>query len=129
MQVLGSVGRPPTLRRHLAVAQQHEAVQAVARAVRRARTDLRDSHRPIGSFLFVGPTGVGKTEVARALAETLFGNEEAMLKLDMSEFMESHNVSRLTGSPPGYVGFDQAGQLTEAVRRHPYSVVLFDEIE
>jgi ATP-dependent Clp protease ATP-binding subunit ClpC len=114
---------------HRRVIGQHEAVQAVARAVRRARTDLRDSHRPIGSFLFVGPTGVGKTEVARALAETLFGDEEAMLKLDMSEFMESHHVSRLTGSPPGYVGFDQAGQLTEAVRRHPYSVVLFDEIE
>ena len=114
---------------HRRVIGQHEAVQAVARAVRRARTDLRDSRRPIGSFLFVGPTGVGKTEVARALAETLFGNEEAMLKLDMSEFMESHHASRLTGSPPGYVGYDQAGQLTEAVRRRPYSVVLFDEIE
>lgn len=114
---------------HRRVIGQHEAVQAVARAVRRARTDMRDSHRPIGSFLFVGPTGVGKTEVARALAETLFGDEEAMLKLDMSEFMESHHVSRLTGSPPGYVGYEQAGQLTEAVRRHPYSVVLFDEIE
>ncbi|HKV58785.1 MAG TPA: ATP-dependent Clp protease ATP-binding subunit, partial [Ktedonobacteraceae bacterium] len=114
---------------HRRVIGQHEAVQAVARAVRRARTDLRDSRRPIGSFLFVGPTGVGKTEVARALAETLFGDEEVMLKLDMSEFMESHHVSRLTGSPPGYVGYDQAGQLTEAVRRHPYSVVLFDEIE
>ncbi|MGH2496942.1 MAG: ATP-dependent Clp protease ATP-binding subunit [Ktedonobacteraceae bacterium] len=114
---------------HRRVIGQHEAVQAVACAVRRARTDLRDSRRPIGSFLFVGPTGVGKTEVARALAETLFGDEEAMLKLDMSEFMESHHVSRLIGSPPGYVGYDQAGQLTEAVRRHPYSVVLFDEIE
>jgi ATP-dependent Clp protease ATP-binding subunit ClpC len=114
---------------HRRVIGQHEAVQAVARAVRRARTDLRDSHRPIGSFLFVGPTGVGKTEVARALAETLFGDEEAMLKLDMSEFMESHHVSRLIGSPPGYVGYGQAGQLTEAVRRRPYSVVLFDEIE
>jgi len=114
---------------HRRVIGQHEAVQAVARAVRRARTDLRDSRRPIGSFLFVGPTGVGKTEVARALAETLFGDEEAMLKLDMSEFMESHHVARLTGSPPGYAGYDQAGQLTEAVRRHPYSVVLFDEIE
>jgi len=97
--------------------------------VRRARADMRDSHRPIGSFLFVGPTGVGKTEVARALAETLFGDEEAMLKLDMSEFMESHHVSRLLGSPPGYVGYEQAGQLTEAVRRRPYSVLLFDEIE
>ncbi|HLX56865.1 MAG TPA: ATP-dependent Clp protease ATP-binding subunit [Ktedonobacteraceae bacterium] len=114
---------------HRRVIGQHEAVQAVARAVRRARTDLRDSSRPIGSFLFVGPTGVGKTEVARALAETLFGDEEAMLKLDMSEFMESHNVSRLLGSPPGYVGYEQAGQLTEAVRRRPYSVLLFDEIE
>ncbi len=114
---------------HRRVIGQHEAVQAIARAVRRARTDLRDSRRPVGSFLFVGPTGVGKTEVARALAEALFGNEDAMLKLDMSEFMESHHVARLTGSPPGYVGFDQAGQLTEAVRRRPYSVVLFDEIE
>jgi ATP-dependent Clp protease ATP-binding subunit ClpC len=114
---------------HRRVIGQHEAVQAVARAVRRARTDLRDSRRPIGSFLFVGPTGVGKTEVARALAEALFGDEEAMVKLDMSEFMESHHVARLTGSPPGYVGFDQAGQLTEAVRRRPYSVILFDEIE
>ncbi|HVB73452.1 MAG TPA: ATP-dependent Clp protease ATP-binding subunit [Ktedonobacteraceae bacterium] len=114
---------------HQRVIGQHEAVQAVARAVRRARADMRDSHRPIGSFLFVGPTGVGKTEVARALAETLFGDEEAMLKLDMSEFMESHHVSRLLGSPPGYVGYEQAGQLTEAVRRRPYSVLLFDEIE
>ena len=114
---------------HRRVIGQHEAVQAIARAVRRARTDVRDSSRPIGSFLFVGPTGVGKTEVARALAETLFGDEEAMVKLDMSEFMESHHAARLTGSPPGYVGYDQAGQLTEAVRRRPYSVVLFDEIE
>lgn len=114
---------------HRRVIGQHEAIQAVARAVRRARTDLRDSRRPIGSFLFVGPTGVGKTEVARALAEALFGDEEAMVKLDMSEFMESHHVARLTGSSPGYVGFDQAGQLTEAVRRRPYSVVLFDEFE
>jgi ATP-dependent Clp protease ATP-binding subunit ClpC len=114
---------------HRRVIGQHEAVQAVARAVRRARADLRDSRRPIGSFLFVGPTGVGKTEVARALAESLFGDEEAVVKLDMSEFMESHHVARLTGSPPGYVGFDRAGQLTEAVRRRPYSVVLFDEIE
>lgn len=114
---------------HRRIIGQHEAVQAVARAVRRARTDLRDNRRPIGSFLFVGPTGVGKTEVARALAEALFGDEDAMIKLDMSEFMESHHAARLTGSPPGYVGFDQAGQLTEAVRRRPYSVVLFDEIE
>ncbi len=114
---------------HKRVIGQHEAVQAVARAVRRSRTNLRDSRRPIGSFLFVGPTGVGKTELASALAGTLFGDESAMLKLDMSEFMEQHSVSRLIGSPPGYVGHDSAGQLTEAVRRRPYSVVLFDEIE
>src|SRR5438270_7388452 len=108
---------------------QHAAVQAVARAVRRSRTDLRDGRRPIGSFIFVGPTGVGKTELGRALAAVLFGNENALIKLDMSEFMESHHVSRLVGAPPGYVGYDQAGQLTEAVHRRPYSVVLFDEIE
>lgn len=114
---------------HQRVIGQHEAVQAVAKAVRRARTDLRDSRRPIGSFIFVGSTGVGKTELARALAETLFGDENALLKLDMSEFMESHHASRLIGAPPGYVGYDQAGQLTEAVRRRPYSVVLFDEVE
>ena len=114
---------------HKRIIGQHEAVQAVAKAVRRSRTNLRDSHRPIGSFLFVGPTGVGKTELARALAGTLFGDESAMLKLDMSEFMENHTVSRLIGAPPGYVGHDSAGQLTEAVRRRPYSVVLLDEIE
>lgn len=114
---------------HQRVIGQHEAVQAVAKAVRRSRTDLRDSRRPIGSFIFVGPTGVGKTELARALAASLFGNENALIKLDMSEFMESHSVTRLIGAPPGYIGYDQAGQLTEAVHRRPYSIVLFDEIE
>ena len=114
---------------HQRVIGQDEAVQAVAKAVRRSRAKLSDSRRPVGSFIFVGPTGVGKTELARALAETLFGNENAMIKLDMSEFMESHHASRLVGAPPGYVGYDQGGQLTEAVRRRPYSVVLFDEIE
>ncbi len=114
---------------HKRVIGQHEAIGAVARAVRRSRTNLRDSKRPIGSFLFVGPTGVGKTELARALAEALFGDEDALIKLDMSEFMENHTVSRLIGAPPGYIGYDGAGQLTEAVRRRPYSVVLLDEIE
>jgi ATP-dependent Clp protease ATP-binding subunit ClpC len=97
--------------------------------VRRSRAELRDPRRPIGSFVFVGPTGVGKTELARALAGALFGSDDAMIKLDMSEFMEGHNAARLVGAPPGYVGYDQAGQLTEAVRRKPYSVILFDEIE
>jgi ATP-dependent Clp protease ATP-binding subunit ClpC len=114
---------------HKRVIGQHEAVCAVAGAIRRSRTHLRDPRRPIGSFIFVGPTGVGKTELARALAASLFGSEDAMLKLDMSEFMESHNSARLVGSPPGYIGYQQAGQLTEFVRRHPYSVLLFDEIE
>jgi ATP-dependent Clp protease ATP-binding subunit ClpB len=102
---------------------------AVSEAVRRARAGLKDPKRPIGSFLFLGPTGVGKTELARALAEFLFDDETAMVRLDMSEYMEKFSVSRLVGSPPGYVGYEEGGQLTEAVRRHPYSVVLFDEIE
>ncbi len=114
---------------HRRIIGQDEAVTAVARAVRRSRAELRDPRRPIGSFVFVGPTGVGKTELARALAGALFGSDDAMIKLDMSEFMEGHNAARLVGAPPGYVGYDQAGQLTEAVRRKPYSVVLFDEIE
>jgi ATP-dependent Clp protease ATP-binding subunit ClpC len=114
---------------HKRVIGQHEAVCAVANAVRRSRAFIRDPRRPIGSFIFVGPTGVGKTELARALTASLFGSEDAMLKLDMSEFMESHNSARLIGSPPGYVGYQHAGQLTEFVRRRPYSVILFDEIE
>jgi ATP-dependent Clp protease ATP-binding subunit ClpC len=114
---------------HKRVIGQHEAVCAVASAVRRSRTHLCDPRRPIGSFIFVGPTGVGKTELARALAAALFGSEDALLKLDMSEFMESHNSARLVGAPPGYIGYQQAGQLTEFVRRNPYSVILFDEIE
>jgi len=114
---------------HRRVVGQQEAVQAVSRAIRRSRMGVCDSRRPIGSFVFVGPTGVGKTELARALAATLFGDENAILKFDMSEFMESHNISRLVSAPPGYAGYDQAGQLTEAVRRRPYCVVLFDEVE
>jgi ATP-dependent Clp protease ATP-binding subunit ClpB len=108
---------------------QSQAVAAVAAAVRRARAGLKDPNRPIGSFLFLGPTGVGKTELARALAEFLFDDEHAMIRIDMSEYQEKHTVSRLVGAPPGYVGYDQGGQLTEAVRRHPYSVVLLDEME
>lgn len=114
---------------HQRVIGQDEAVVAVSRAVRRARAGLKDPKRPIGSFIFLGPTGVGKTELARALAEALFGDEEAMVRFDMSEYMEKHTVSRLLGAPPGYVGYEEAGQLTETVRQHPYSVVLFDEIE
>ncbi len=102
---------------------------AIAEAVRRTRAGLGDPDRPVGSFLFLGPTGVGKTELAKALAEALFGDEDRMIRLDMSEFQERHTVSRLVGAPPGYVGYDEAGQLTEAVRRNPYSVVLLDEIE
>ena len=114
---------------HERVIGQDRAVKAVAEAVRRARAGIKDPNRPVGSFIFLGPTGVGKTELARTLAEYLFGEEEAMIRIDMSEFQERHTVSRLVGAPPGYVGYDEAGQLTEAVRRRPYSVVLFDEIE
>lgn len=114
---------------HKRVIGQEEAVKAVARAIRRARAGLKDPKRPIGSFIFLGPTGVGKTELARALAEALFGDEEAMARIDMSEYMERHTVSRLVGAPPGYVGFEEGGQLTEKVRRRPYSVILLDEIE
>jgi ATP-dependent Clp protease ATP-binding subunit ClpB len=108
---------------------QEEALAAVSNAVRRARAGLQDPNRPIGSFIFLGPTGVGKTETARALAEFLFDDERAMIRLDMSEYMEKHAVARMIGAPPGYVGYDEGGQLTEAIRRRPYSVVLFDEIE
>ena len=108
---------------------QEEAVSAVANAIRRSRAGLSDPNRPIGSFLFLGPTGVGKTELARALAEFLFDDERAMIRIDMSEYMEKHAVSRLVGAPPGYVGYEEGGQLTEAVRRRPYSVVLLDELE
>ncbi|MDE2485598.1 MAG: AAA family ATPase, partial [candidate division NC10 bacterium] len=111
------------------VVGQYEAISAVSDAIRRARSGLQDPNRPIGSFIFLGPTGVGKTELARALAEFLFDDERAMVRLDMSEYMEKHTVSRLVGAPPGYVGFEEGGQLTEAVRRRPYSVLLLDEIE
>lgn len=114
---------------HKRVVGQNEAVEAVAKAIRRGRVGLKDPKRPIGSFIFLGPTGVGKTELCKALAEALFGNENNMIRLDMSEYMEKHTVSRMVGSPPGYVGYDEGGQLTEAVRRKPYSVVLFDEVE
>jgi ATP-dependent Clp protease ATP-binding subunit ClpB len=111
------------------VVGQEEALRAVANAVRRARAGLQDPNRPIGSFLFLGPTGVGKTELTKALAEFLFDDERAMVRIDMSEFMEKHSVSRLIGAPPGYVGYDEGGVLTEAVRRRPYQVILFDEVE
>ena len=114
---------------HERVIGQNEAVEAVAKAIRRGRVGLKDPNRPIGSFLFLGPTGVGKTELSKALAEALFGNENAMIRIDMSEYMEPHSVSKLIGSPPGYVGFDEGGQLTEKIRRKPYSVILLDEIE
>jgi ATP-dependent Clp protease ATP-binding subunit ClpB len=108
---------------------QDEAVEAVSSAMRRSRAGLQDPDRPIGSFLFLGPTGVGKTELARALAEFMFDTQDAMIRIDMSEYMEKHSVARLVGAPPGYVGYDEGGQLTEAVRRRPYSVVLLDEVE
>jgi ATP-dependent Clp protease ATP-binding subunit ClpA len=116
-------------RLHQRVVGQEEAVEAVANALRRARTGLQDPNRPIGSFVLLGPTGVGKTELARALAEFMFDDERAMVRLDMSEYQERHTVARLIGAPPGYVGYEEGGQLTEAVRRRPYSVVLLDEIE
>ncbi|HEY9890110.1 MAG TPA: AAA family ATPase, partial [Candidatus Obscuribacterales bacterium] len=114
---------------HERVIGQHEAVTAVARAIRRSRVKLASPNRPIASLIFSGPTGVGKTELTKAIAAALFGSEEAMIRLDMSEFMESYTISKLIGSPPGFVGYDEGGQLTEAVRRKPYSVILFDEIE
>jgi ATP-dependent Clp protease ATP-binding subunit ClpB len=116
-------------RLHQRVIGQDEAIRAVANAIRRARAGLQDPNRPLGSFMFLGPTGVGKTELARALAEFLFDDEHALVRIDMSEYQEKHTVSRMIGAPPGYVGYDEAGQLTEAVRRRPYSVVLFDEVE
>jgi ATP-dependent Clp protease ATP-binding subunit ClpB len=116
-------------RLHQRVVGQEKAVEAISDAVRRSRSGLGDPNRPIGSFLFLGPTGVGKTELCKALAEVMFDDENAMVRIDMSEFMERHTVSRLVGAPPGYVGYEEGGQLTEAVRRRPYSVVLLDEIE
>src|SRR6185437_10663081 len=116
-------------RLHQRVIGQNEAVQLVADAIRRSRSGLSDPNRPYGSFLFLGPTGVGKTELARSLAEFLFDSDQAMVRIDMSEYMERHAVSRLIGAPPGYVGYEEGGQLSEAIRRRPYSVVLFDEIE
>ena len=114
---------------HKRVVGQEEAVTAVAKAVKRGRVGLKDPNRPTGSFLFLGPTGVGKTELSKALAEAVFGTEQALIRVDMSEYMEKHSVSKLIGSPPGYVGYEEGGQLSEKVRRNPYSVILFDEIE
>ena len=114
---------------HKRIIGQNDALKAVSQAIRRTRAGLKDPKRPSGSFIFLGPSGVGKTETAKALAEFLFGDESALVQLDMSEYMEKHTVSRLVGSPPGYVGYEEGGQLTEAVRRKPFSVVLFDEIE
>ena len=116
-------------RLHERVIGQDQAVIAVSNAVRRSRAGLQDQNHPIGSFIFLGPTGVGKTELARSLAEFLFDDDRAMVRIDMSEYQEKHTVSRLIGAPPGYVGYEEGGQLTEAVRRRPYSIVLFDEIE
>jgi ATP-dependent Clp protease ATP-binding subunit ClpC len=114
---------------HERIVGQDEAIEAISRAVRRSRAGLKDPKRPVGSFIFLGPTGVGKTELTKALAEFIFGSEEALVQIDMSEFMERHSVSRLVGAPPGYVGYEDAGQLTEAIRRRPYSIVVFDEVE
>jgi ATP-dependent Clp protease ATP-binding subunit ClpC len=129
-----TVAVTPKLRRmedelHQRVIGQHQAIEVVSRALRRSRAGLKDPKRPTGSFIFLGPSGVGKTELARTLAEFLFGDEEAMVRIDMSEYMEKHAVSRLVGSPPGYIGYDEGGQLTEAVRRKSYAVVLLDEVE
>ena len=114
---------------HDSVVSQHAAIERISRAVRRSRSGLKDPRRPVGSFLFLGPTGVGKTLLAKSLAKFLFGEEDALIQVDMSEFMEKHNVSRLVGAPPGYVGYEEGGQLTEKIRRRPYSVVLLDEVE
>ena len=114
---------------HERIIGQEEAIQTISKAVRRARAGLKDPKRPIGTFIFLGPTGVGKTELAKALAEFMFGSEDHLIKIDMSEFMERHAVARLVGAPPGYVGYEEGGQLTEAVRRKSYSVILLDEIE
>lgn len=114
---------------HSRVIGQNEAVEAVSNAIRRSRAGLSDPNRPIGSFLFLGPTGVGKTELCKALANFMFDSDDAMVRIDMSEFMEKHSVSRLVGAPPGYVGYEEGGYLTEAVRRRPYSVILLDEVE
>ena len=114
---------------HKRMVGQDEAVSAVAKAVRRGRVGLKNPNRPIGSFLFLGPTGVGKTELSKALAEAVFGTEDSIIRIDMSEYMEKHSVSKMIGSPPGYVGYDEGGQLSDKVRRNPYSVILFDEVE
>jgi ATP-dependent Clp protease ATP-binding subunit ClpC len=114
---------------HERIIGQDEAISAISKAVRRSRAGLKDPKRPIGSFVFLGPTGVGKTELTKALAEFMFGTEDALIQIDMSELMERHSVSRLVGAPPGYIGYDDAGQLTEAIRRRPYSIVVFDEVE